>query len=97
MRRLSSKSKERGVRFFAVIFHESPPKFSTPAPMLSSNFRISRTSLISGRLCKIIGSSLSKVAANIGKAAFLFPAGVTSPLSGIPPSIRNFSIDTPLN
>ena len=33
----------------------------------------------------------------IGKAAFLLPAGVTSPLSGMPPWIRNFSMSYSLS
>ena len=50
------------------------------------------TSRICGILFKMTGSSVKSVAASIGSAAFLLPAGLTSPLSGIPPSIRNFSI-----
>src|SRR6266508_1898001 len=43
-------------------------------------------------LCRMIGSSVSSEAANKGKAAFLFPAGVTSPSNGTPPSITNLSM-----
>src|SRR5215211_7634623 len=43
-------------------------------------------------LCRTIGSSVSSVAASNGSAAFLFPAGVTSPFNGTPPSITNLSM-----
>jgi hypothetical protein len=37
------------------------------------------------------GSFVRRVAATMGRAAFLFPDGVISPLRGFPPSIINFS------
>ena len=62
----------------------------------ANNIRIVSTSLISGRLCKITGSSVSKQAANIGRAAFLLPDGRISPFRGYPPLIINFSIPVSL-
>src|SRR5687768_7284276 len=47
-------------------------------------------------LCKMIGSLVSKDAASKGSAAFLFPAGVTSPFNGTPPSIMNLSMNISL-
>ncbi len=43
-------------------------------------------------LCNTIGSLVSSEAASKGSAAFLFPAGVTSPFNGTPPSIMNLSM-----
>ena len=40
----------------------------------------------------MMGSSVNKAAANKGNAAFLFPAGVTSPFNETPPSIMNLSM-----
>jgi hypothetical protein len=45
-----------------------------------------------GTFRKMTGSSVSRQAAKIGSAAFLFPEGVTSPRSGTPPSTMNFSM-----
>jgi hypothetical protein len=42
----------------------------------------------------VTDSPVNKDAAKIGSAAFLFPAGVTSPFKGNPPSIINFSTET---
>src|SRR5688572_2584572 len=50
------------------------------------------TSLICGTFLNTIGWSVSRQAARSGSAAFLFPAGVTSPFNGAPPSMTNFSM-----
>jgi hypothetical protein len=47
------------------------------------------TSRMRGTLSNSTGSSVSKAAAIIGKAAFLFPAGRTWPRSLRPPSTMN--------
>ena len=43
-------------------------------------------------LCRRIRASVKRQAANNGRAAFLFPEGVTSPCKGMPPSMTNFSM-----
>ncbi len=45
-----------------------------------------------GTLRSTISSSVRRQAASRGSAAFLFPAGVTVPDSGTPPSMTNFSM-----
>ena len=61
-------------------------------PRCSSNcFRVI-TSPILGTLRRITGSSVSRQAASIGSAAFLFPDGVSVPVNGTPPLITNCSI-----
>ena len=54
------------------------------------------TSRIRGMLCRTTGSLVSRHAARIGSAPFLFPAAVTRPLSGVPPSITNDSASASL-
>ena len=49
------------------------------------------TSEIRGTLRRITSSSVSRQAARIGSAPFLFPAAVIVPDSGTPPSMTNFS------
>ena len=50
------------------------------------------TSAIRGTLRTTTSSAVSTLAARMGRAPFLFPAGVTVPDSGTPPSMTNFSI-----
>ena len=50
------------------------------------------TSRIRGTLRSNTSSSVRSVAARIGRAAFLLPAGSSVPESGCPPSMTNFSI-----
>jgi hypothetical protein len=50
------------------------------------------TSRIFGTLRITSSSSVSRHAARIGSAAFLFPAGTISPESGTPPWMMNFSM-----
>ncbi len=92
IRRHSSGSKSAVRKFRAVSCHVFLPNISTLTPKFSSNNRISITSLIWGILCKTTGSFVNRQAARIGKAAFLFPEGVTSPRNGMPPSMMNFSM-----
>ena len=49
-------------------------------------------SLIRGTLQSTSSSSVNRHAARIGRAAFLLPAAMISPDSGLPPWITNFSI-----
>ena len=64
---------------------------STRAPSSASSVTMASTSLIRGTLRRITSSSVSRQAARIGSAPFLFPAAVIVPESGAPPSITNFS------
>ena len=66
-------------------------------PIVSSSCLITCTSPICGTLCKTTGSSVRRHAASSGSAAFLLPEGVTSPLSGYPPSMRNAGMFHPFN
>ncbi len=67
------------------------PSHSTSAPMSHRSSIIASTSRMRGTLSSVTGSAVSRQAARIGSAAFLFPAGLTVPLSGTPPSITNDS------
>ena len=53
---------------------------------------LASTSRIRGTRCSSNSSSVSRQAARIGSAAFLLPATVSSPESGTPPWMTNFSI-----
>ena len=64
---------------------------STSAPMSTKSSIIASTSRIRGTFSSVTGSAVSRHAARIGSAAFLFPAGRTRPESGTPPSITNVS------
>src|SRR4051794_2131492 len=64
----------------------------TLAPRSSSRPIIASTSRIRGTLRRTTSSSVRRQAASRGSAAFLFPAGVTVPDSGTPPSMTNFSM-----
>jgi len=50
------------------------------------------TSRIRGRLRRITGSFVSRLAAMSGKAEFLLPFAVISPRSGVPPSTMKRAI-----
>ncbi len=65
---------------------------STLTPRFRSSFFRVVTSPMLGILCNIMGSSVSRQAARIGSAAFLFPEGVRVPFNGTPPLITNCSI-----
>src|SRR3954447_24159807 len=65
---------------------------STRAPRARSSSNIVSTSRIRGTLPMTTSSDVRAAAARIGSAAFLLPAGTTSPASGWPPSIKNFSM-----
>src|SRR5438105_11107039 len=64
----------------------------TRAPRPSSSSAIASTSRILGTLRSTTSSSVSRHAARIGSAPFLFPAGTIVSASEAPPSITNFSI-----
>ena len=61
-------------------------------PSVWSSFLSVRTSPINGMLRSTTGSSVSRHAARIGKAAFLLPDGVRVPFNGVLPLITNCSI-----
>ena len=65
---------------------------STLTPRPSSSAICVSVSRIRGTLRSTSSSSVSRQAARIGRAAFLFPAAVISPESGAPPWMTNFSI-----
>src|ERR671937_1102695 len=67
------------------------PNQSTSAPTSTSSSSIVSTSRIRGTLERTTGSSVTRHAARIGRAPFLFPAARTRPFSGCAPSIRNDS------
>ena len=60
--------------------------------MWSSSPSIASTSLMRGTLRTTISSSVSTLAARMGRAPFLLPAGTTVPDNGAPPWMRNFSM-----
>jgi hypothetical protein len=62
----------------------SPPSWAISAIIVS-------TSRIRGTLCSTTGSLVSRQAARIGSAPFLFPVVLTWPLSGWPPWITKDS------
>ena len=68
------------------------PLQSTLTPSRSSSATWVSVSLIRGTLESTTSSSVSRQAAIIGSAAFLFPAATISPESGAPPCMTNFSI-----
>ena len=70
-----------------------PPWMSTSTPRSATRSSIVATSLIAGTFLSVTGSSVSKAAAMIGRAAFLFPATRTDPWSGRPPSMTKDSIN----
>src|SRR5437879_6388824 len=68
---------------------ESGAVHATAAPRCASNSSMVSTSRMWGTLSMRQGPSASSVAARMGSAAFLFPAGRIVPLSGRPPETRN--------
>src|SRR3712207_191480 len=66
-------------------------RHSTSAPRSASRSMSASTSRICGTLCSTTSSSVRRLAASSGSAAFLFPAGTTVPDRGCPPSITSFS------
>ncbi len=65
------------------------PTHSASAPTWRSSAIIVSTSLILGTFSSVTGWSVSRQAARIGSAAFLFPAARTLPERRAPPSITN--------
>ncbi len=65
---------------------------STVTPMSLSKRSIVPTSPMRGTFRSTTSPSVSSTAASSGSAAFLLPAGVTSPLNRRPPSMMNVSI-----
>src|SRR5919197_568888 len=67
------------------------PVHSISAPRSPISAIIVSTSRIRGTLRSTTGSVVSRHAARIGRAPFLFPAAVTRPFSGCPPSMTKYS------
>src|SRR3954447_6384302 len=61
-------------------------------PRSASSCSIASTSRMRGTLCRITSSSVRRLHASSGSAAFLLPAGTIVPDNGTPPSIRSFSM-----
>src|SRR6058998_2387896 len=89
MRAHSSASSSRGVAGRASTVRVLLPVHSTAAPRCASNASIVSTSRMRGTLSNRHGPSASRVAARMGRAAFLLPAGRIVPWSGRPPETQN--------
>ena len=68
------------------------PRQLTWTPIASRISSIASTSRMRGTLRTSTSSSVRTLAARIGSAPFLFPAGTIVPDSGTPPSMTNFSM-----
>ena len=68
------------------------PTQATSTPSCSSRAICASVSRMRGTRCSSTSSSVRRQAARIGRAAFLLPATVTSPDSGAPPWMTNFSM-----
>ena len=68
------------------------PTQSTVTPRFSSRAIWASVSRMRGTRCSSTSSSVKRQAARMGRAAFLLPATVSSPESGTPPSMTNFSM-----
>src|SRR5579859_4462629 len=97
-----NEARIRSARSASTSAHASTPEQSTEtspgrshwtlAPRPSSSSSSASTSRILGTFRRITSSSVSRQAARIGRAPFLFPAGRIVPESGAPPWITNFSM-----
>ena len=67
-------------------------RHSVRTPRSASSSSIASTSRIRGTLCSTTSSSVRRLHASSGSAAFLLPAGTIVPDNGTPPSIRSFSM-----
>src|SRR5213083_3190739 len=81
----SSRGSARAV-FTSTVFG---PSQRTSAPRCASSASMVSTSRMCGTLSTRQGPSASKVAARMGRAAFLLPAGRIVPSSGRPPETQN--------
>ena len=68
------------------------PRQLTRTPIAARMSIIASTSRMRGTLRTSTSSSVRTLAARIGSAAFLFPAGTIVPDSGTPPWMTNFSM-----
>ena len=80
------------VTLAAQIFTECSSSHSTLAPSVLTISSIPFTSRIRGKLRRITGSLVRRLAAMSGKAEFLLPLAVTSPRNGVPPSTMKRAI-----
>ena len=90
-------ARELGVdrRVRRHVLAQSETTFSSSharTPMPWSRPTIASTSRMRGILRRTTSSSVRRVAASTGNAAFLFPAGTIVPDNGTPPSMTNLSI-----
>ena len=74
------------------IFAECSSSHSTVAPRVVRISSMPFTSRIRGKLRRMNGSLVSRLAAMSGNAEFLLPFAVTSPRSGVPPSTMKRAI-----
>ena len=72
--------------------YESMPSLETLTPMSRMSWMRLFTSRMSGTLCTVTSSSVSKVAQMICSTSFLAPCGVMSPVRRCPPSMMNDAI-----
>src|SRR6266536_4063042 len=89
MRAHNCGSSSRGVAGRASTVTAFFPVHSTVAPRCVRRASIVSTSRIRGTLSSRQGPSASSVAARMGRAAFLLPAGRIVPWSGRPPETQN--------
>src|SRR5436190_6452145 len=91
MRLASCSSTSVVIRSVAWTRTSFAPAHSMSAPSCASSSTIVSTSRIRGTFVSVTGSSVSRQAARIGSAPFLFPAARIVPLSGCFPSMTNAS------
>src|SRR5919198_1169282 len=91
IRLASSASSSCDVSSDACTRTSLSPVHSISAPRSPISAIIVSTSRIRGTLWSTTGSVVSRQAARIGRAPFLFPAAVTRPFKGCPPSITKDS------
>ena len=73
----------------------SSPFHSTCDPIDSRSCSMDSTSLMAGTFSSVTVSSVSSVAASMGRTAFLLPDGAMVPDNLLPPCTMNFSIYLP--
>src|SRR3954466_4901260 len=88
-RRSISRGEGRSAAWRASSWSE---RHSTRMPRPRRMPSIASTSRMRGTLRTTTSSAVRADAARMGRAAFLLPAGMTLPDSGVPPSMTNFSM-----
>ena len=87
-----SRSTSTSVTFRALRRRLLSATQTASTPRRSRSAIWASVSRIRGTRCRSSSSSVRRQAARIGRAAFLLPAAVTSPQSGVPPWMTNFSM-----